>query len=273
MSFRALLREPLVHFLLIGLALFIVYGSVSPADSNSLKVVVTQDKIDDLSRQFQTARNRRPTSIELDGLVENHVRDEIHYREGLALGLDKDDAVIKRRIRQKYDLIAEEALQGEASDADLVAFMKQHPDRFLRPTIVSFDQIFFDPAQTSPESVEAVKALLRRGVNVAGLGQPSMLPRQVSRTAIGLVAREFGDGFAEKVGQAPVGQWVGPIASGFGVHLLRVTARDAPVAPPLNEIRSSVMREWESDRRARASDQNYREARGQYEVVIEDNAR
>lgn len=268
MKFRALLREPLLHFLLIGLALFLLYGRVSPGDSDSQRIVISQGQVDDMARQFRGAFNRMPTPAELKGLVDTFVRDEVIYREGLALGLDQDDAVIKRRIRQKYELISEEAERSEPTDVELAAFLKANPAKFVRPAIVSFDQIFFNPARTSPEDVEAVKAALAKGADPARFGQPSMLPRQVSNSAIDLVARDFGDDFAAKVGQVPVGQWTGPLASGFGVHLVRVSARSVPALPPLGQVRTAVAREWESDRRARSSQADYRKARSNYDVII-----
>lgn len=265
---KALLREPLLHFLLIGLALFLLYGRVSPGDSDSRRIVVSQTQVEDMVRQYQSTWNRSPTRAEVNGLIDTYIRDEIVYREGLSMGLDKDDAVIKRRIRQKYELIAEEEDRSASTDLDLLAYLKAHPAAFVRPAVVSFDQVFFDPASTSPEEVGAVKAALAKGADPAKFGQPSMLPRHVSNSAIDLVARDFGDNFAKQVGAAPVGRWVGPLPSGFGVHLLRVNGRTAPALPPLAQIRAAVSREWESDQRARSSEANYRKAREDYDVII-----
>ena len=199
-------------------------------------------------RQYRSTWNRTPTPAEVKGLIDTFVRDEILYREGLSLGLDKDDAVIKRRIRQKYDLIAEEEQARSApTDADLAAYLKANPAAFLQPPVISFDQIFFDPAGTSPEAVGAVKVALEKGANPVAQGQPSMLPRRVANVSLELVARDFGDSFARQIGAAPVGRWAGPIASGLGVHLVQVSARSMPALPPLDRVRAAVAREWESD--------------------------
>ena len=268
LNIGALLREPLLHFLLIGLALFVLYGRVSPGDSDSRRIVISPSHVDEMVRQFQSTWQRPPTRVEINGLIDTYVRDEIVYREGLSIGLDKDDAVIKRRIRQKYELIAEEGEQRAPADADLAAYLKANSGKFARPAVVSFDQIFFDPASNSPEAVAAVKAALEKGANPAAYGQPSMLPRQIANSSIELVARDFGDDFARQVGAAPVGRWVGPMASGIGVHLIRVSARAAPIVPPLNQVRAAVAREWENDRRTRASLADYRKARSNYDVII-----
>jgi hypothetical protein len=268
LNVRALLREPLLHFLLIGLALFIFYGRVSPGDSDSRRIVISQSQVDDMVRQYQSTWTRPPTQAEIRGLIDTYVHDEIVYREGLSMGLDKDDAVIKRRIRQKYELIAEEEERSAPTDADLAAYLKAHPAEFLRPAIVSFDQVYFDAATTSPEAVGAVETALAKGADPAKFGQPSMLPRHVADSGIDLVARDFGDNFAKQVGTAPVGQWIGPVVSGFGVHLVRVSARTRPALPPLDQVRAAVAREWESDQRTRSSDADYRKARADYDVII-----
>lgn len=268
MNVRALLREPLLHFLLIGLGLFLFYGQVSPGDSDSRRIVVSQRQVDDMVSQYQAAWSRPPSPAEIRGLVETYVRDEILYREGLSMGLGKDDAVIKRRIRQKYDLIAEEGERSAPTNADLSAYLEAHPTAFVRLGVVSFDQIFFDPASTSPEEVGALKAALAKGADPASLGQPSMLPRHVANSSLELVARDFGDGFAKQLGAAPVGEWVGPLASGIGVHLVRVGARGATGLPPLDQVRAAVAREWESDRRTRSSEAEYRRLRADYDVVL-----
>jgi len=265
---RRLLREPLLHFLLIGLALFILYGQSSPGDRDSQRIVISQSQVDDLVRQFQSDFNRLPTPAEIRGLVDRYVRDEITYREGLSLGLDKDDAVIKRRIRQKYDLIAEEEERTDPTDADLAAYLKAHPAEFARPAVISFDQIYFDPVSMSPEAVGAVKAALARGADPAKFGQPSMLPRHVANSSIELVERDYGADFAKKIGGAPVGQWAGPIVSGIGVHLVRVSARTPRAVPPLGQVRSAVAREWESNQRTRSREADYRKARANYDVII-----
>jgi len=267
-KFRALLREPLLHFLLIGLGLFLLYGRVSPGDSDSRRIVISQSQVDDMVRQYQSTWTRPPTPAEIRGLIDTYVHDEIVYREGLSMGLDKDDAVIKRRIRQKYELIAEEEERSAPTDADLAAYLKAHPAEFARPAVVSFDQVYFDAATTTPEAVGVVKAALQIGANPATLGQPSMLPRHVANGETDMVAHDFGDNFARRVGSAPVGIWVGPLVSGFGVHLVRVSARAPPALPPLDQVRAAVAREWESDQRTRSSLADYRKARATSDVIM-----
>jgi hypothetical protein len=256
---------------LIGLALFLLFGQASPGDSASRRIVIGQGQIDALVRQHQATWNRPPTPTELQSLIDVYVRDEILYREGVALGLDQDDAVIKRRVRQKFELIAEEENRSEPTDKDLRAYMTSHPAAFVRSAVVSFDQVYFDPSVASPDDVAAARAALSNGGNPASFGQASMLPSRIDNSSLDLVARDFGDAFARKIGNVPAGQWVGPMVSGIGLHLVRVRSRSASVLPPLNEVRTEVAREWESDRRTRERDASLRKLRDEYDVVVEGN--
>ena len=273
MRIGRILREPLLHFLLIGLALFLYYGHVAPGDRETRRIVVSQAQVDDLVRQYQATWNQPPTPRELSGLVESYVHDEILYREGHTLGLDRDDAVIKRRVRQKLEVMSEEEISREApTDAELAAYLQAHPDSFRQPAVVGFDQVFFATTGSGADldrRIDAARRALARGADPATLGQATMLPGRLEETPLDLVAREFGEPFAKQLLAAPLGQWTGPLSSGFGVHLVRVNVLKPPVLPPLQAVRQAVAREWENDQRRRALDDNYRKLRRNYDVVIE----
>lgn len=222
-------REPLLHFALIGAALFFVYGRLNPGVESEQRIVVTQAIVDELARQYE-ARWMRPASAhELANLVEAHVRDEILYREGVALGMDQDDPVIKRRVRQKLEVMSEEQFAAAPpSDAELSAYMAQNAARFTRPARLSFEQVYFDgtaPAAEVERTVAAAKAALARGASPAQLGRPTLLPREAEGMPADLVARDFGPEFAHKLVQLPLAEWAGPVASSLGAHLVRVSAR------------------------------------------------
>ena len=267
------LREPVLHFALIGALLFVAYGRMNPGAASGERIVVTRAIVEDLSRQHQARWMRAPSEPELASLVEAHVRDEILFREGVALGLDRDDPVIKRRVRQKFELMSEEQLAGVApTDAELSDYMAQNAARFTWPARVSFEQIFFDGSRTAPEverSVAAAKRALASGADPARLGQPTMLPRSTEDAPVDLVARDFGSAFAEQLVGVPQGEWVGPLASGLGAHLVRVSALAPAALPPLDEVRQQVAREWENARRERSRSESYRKLRERYDVVIE----
>jgi len=274
---RRLLQEPLLHFLLIGIALFVVHDQVAAPNRAGKSIVVSEALVEQLARAYEARWTRKASDRELDALVEAHVRDEILYREGMALGLDRDDELIRRRVRQKFEVIAEEeSARSMPSDADLEAYLTANAGRFIAPAKVSFEQIFFDHHGTSADlerAIDEARRALARGADPARLGQASMLPGRVEATAQPLVARDFGAEFARQLEAAPLGQWSGPIRSGFGAHLVRVTAREPAARPELDAVRQAVAREWEGERRESARDENYRKLRARYTVVIEAKGR
>src|SRR5262245_60043742 len=157
-----IVREPLVHFGLLGAALFIVYGLLAPAGSDTSSIVISSDQVVALAEQFRASWQRAPTREELERLIQARVRDEVLYREGRALGLDRDDAVVRNRIRQKMDVLAEEALTAEPTTADLQTFLDAHPEQFARPASFSFEQIYFDPSRRGA----SLDADVRRALDV-----------------------------------------------------------------------------------------------------------
>jgi hypothetical protein len=275
MRIRTLLGEPTLHFLVIGLALFAAYQWRAPVDADGRRIVITQGVVDDLVTQHVAARGREPSVAELKLLIEAYVHDEILYREGVKLGLDRDDIVVKRRVRQKIELIAEEdAWTRGPTDADLSAYLVAHPARFAQPAILTFEQVFLGESTSGPavRAVAVTHRALRNGIDAASLGTPTLLPHRMTRTPADLVARDFGAAFAAALEQAPVGEWTGPVDSSFGAHYVRVSDRTPAVAPQLAAVRDHVVREWENERRQRARNEAYTRMRGGYEVSIEANA-
>ncbi len=273
MSIRSLLKEPLLHFLLIGLLLFLLYGAVAPPSADGNRITVNRAAIAGLATQFQATWSRPPTPVELQGLVDSHVRDEILFREGVALGLVKDDPVIKRRVRQKLEvLIEEEGRSGGASDAELNAYLRKNAAKFQMPPVLSFEQVLFDPASYGAQlesAVTASMAALNQGATPESQGKGSMLPTRVEKLPLDLVVRDFGEEFGNALETATVEEWLGPVRSGFGVHLLRITERKPGYLPALEEARTAVTREWENDQRVAALAGNYARMRKDYNVVIE----
>src|SRR3954451_3992344 len=273
MRIRTLLGEPMLHFLLIGIALFGAYRWVSPGDSGARRIIITQGVVDDLVTQHVAAKGREPSPAELSHLIESYVRDEVLYREGVRLGLERDDIVVKRRVRQKIEMIAEEDASTRApSDADLSAYLTANPARFVQPAILTFDQVFIGKSRPGPGVVPVVavtREALRKGADPEQLGQPTLLPHRMTRTPADLVARDFGASFAAALERVPVGEWVGPVDSSFGAHYVRVSDRTPAASPPLATVRDRVVREWENERRQRARNDAYTKMRGEYQVSIE----
>jgi PPIC-type PPIASE domain len=273
MHIRKLLGEPMLHFLLIGLALFGAYRWRSPGDSGGRSIVITRGVVDDLVTQHVAARGREPSAAELNHLIESYVHDEVLYREGVKLGLERDDIVVKRRVRQKIEVIAEEDASTRApADADLSAYLTANQARFVQPAILTFEQVFLGQPTSGHGVVHAMavtREALRSGNDPEKLGKPTLLPYRMTLTSADLVARDFGASFAAALEKVKVGEWVGPIDSSFGTHYVRVSDRTPAVAPQLAAVRDHVVREWENERRQRARNDAYTKMRGEYQVSIE----
>jgi hypothetical protein len=246
---------------------------VSPGESRGRRIIVTPGVVDDLVVQHVAARGREPSTAELNRLIESYVRDEILYREGVRLGLERDDIVVKRRVRQKVEMMAEEdALSRPPTEGDLVAYLTANRARFVQPAILTFDQVFIGESKFGPEVVKVIavtREALRQGADPEELGQPTLLPHRMTHIPADLVARDFGAAFAGALEKVPVGEWAGPIDSSFGAHYVRVSDRTAAVAPEIGAVRDRVVREWENERRQRARDAAYAKMRAEYDVGME----
>ena len=269
------LREPIVHFLALGALLFAVSHWRGGSGSASNRIVITPGQMDSLVATFTRTWQRPPTEAELKGLVDDYVRDELATREAAALGLDRDDTVIRRRLRQKLEFLVEDSVdEAPVTDAELEAWLEGHPDQFRAEPEVAFRQVYLS-ADRRGDSVERdAKKLLEKlsgaGTDVAAdVGDPSMLPRDVGRSTRSSIARDFGDSFADEVLKVEPGHWVGPVRSGYGLHLVFVNARQAERMPSLDEVRPLVERELLSARRRQQIDAKYAEMLSHYRVVIE----
>lgn len=272
--FRKFIREPLVHFLLLGLLLFMIYNLVSGQRGGSdRRIVINDATVGAILQAYQGTWQRPPTSDELKGLIENRIREEVLYREGASMGLDRDDSVIRRRVLQKLDVISEESMAQQApTDAVLEKWLRQHADRYSKPAVLDFQQVLFDPVEHGAKlkaDLDAALARLRARANPATVGDQSLLPASVKETPADMVARDFGEQFAAALIALPIGEWQGPVPSGYGAHLVRVSERTPGHPAALAEVRASVERDWESYTRAQAKEEYYRKLRQGYSVVIE----
>jgi hypothetical protein len=270
------LKEPLVHFLLLGALLFVGYGVVSRGrDTTADKIVVTQERIESLGAQFERTWSRPPTGAELDGLIQNYIREEVFYREGVALGLDRDDQTIRNRVRLKMEVFAEGAGVPEATEAQLQDWLDSHQANFAADPAFSFRQVYFDPARRGERlrrDVDRALAQLRRAGADAGaleLGDATLLPSQMGEASIADIGNRFGAEFASAVEGLRVGQWQGPLRSTYGLHLVQVTRKHEGHVPKLDEVRVEVNREWTQAQTRAANEGFYQELLKRYTVTIE----
>jgi len=273
---RKLLYEPLIHFLILGVILFLVFDLTRATEEPSeRRIVVTAGQVEQLAAQFKRTWLRPPTLDELDGLVERYVRSEIFYREAQAMGLGQDDPYVRNRLALKLEIVLDDlSAEAEPSDGELKQFLAQHPERFAEPARFSFVQVYLNPDrhQAPDVEVERLLALLRSGADAMELGDVSMLATGFDTATTDEIVRQFGADFVAALEGLEPGTWAGPVLSPFGMHLVRVTARQPARQPALAEIRDAVLAEWEDQQRAKAKEQAYRRLRERYEVVVETQA-
>lgn len=260
--------DPFTHFLLIGFALFALYGAAGGGGGRSA-VRVDDNVVNALHAEFRNTWQREPSAEERKALVSAYVRDEIFYREGVAIGLDRDDPTIRRRVSQKFATIAEESeTSATPSDEDLERWLKQHAARYASPSLVSFDQIAFEAARydVGAAALGSARAALAAGADPETLGSGSMLLPHFELYPIDLVQREFGPDFAGALLSVRRGRWEGPVRSGYGLHLVRVNHVVPGRIPELKQVRTSVVRDFELDRRTRALDAAYVKLSRKYKV-------
>jgi hypothetical protein len=274
---KKLLHEPLLHFVLLGALLFAAYSHLNrePADSPQ-RIVVSSGQIEHLITTFARTWQRPPTGAELKGLVDQYVREEMFSREAVKLGLDQNDTVIRRRLQQKMEFIAEDlSAAAEPTHADLAAYLAKHPDAFRQDQQVTFRHVFLSPEKHA-DQLDAVTAKLLADLraegakaDVSALGDPTLLERSFRNETQHRIASDFGADFTTLLAKAPVGEWTGPLASGFGANLVFVEQRTEGRVPSLDEVRPQVLREWENARRLETNRKFLESLLKQYEVTIE----
>jgi PPIC-type PPIASE domain len=270
------LREPLLHFIAIGVAMFVAFTWWGSGTPGSTRIVITPGQVDSLAASFTRVWQRPPTEQELKGLVDDYVREEIAVREATAMGLDRGDTVIRRRLRQKFEFLAEDALEAvPPSDEELQAWLDSHADAFRTEPEVAFRQVYLDAGRRGADVGRDAEVLLTRlrktgpDAEIASLGDSLMLPTELSLTSRSDIARQFGERFADEVVTLEPGRWSGPVRSGYGWHVVLVTAREEGRLPRLDEIRPLVERELLSARRSEGLEALYAGLLGRYQVTVE----
>ncbi|MCV2886974.1 peptidylprolyl isomerase [Ruegeria aquimaris] len=240
---RTLLLSPLVHFFALGALIFAAYAAVEDETValNPDKISLSESEANRLVQNFIATWNRPPTIRELENLMQSWALEEAHVREALILGLDQGDVVIRQRLNQKMKFLAESgAAMLKPDEVMLQTYLDQNPERFTQPARMALEQVVVPRDRDTSKLL----ALLENGADPATLGSASLLPRSFPMTPAPVIDRTFGDGFHEALATLPVGQWQGPVESGYGLHLVRVIERMDAMLPPLSEIRDRVEAEW-----------------------------
>ena len=270
---QRLLREPLLHFLLIGASLFFVFGLAQdgmPGRTDD-QVIVSAGRIEQLNNIFTKTWQRPPSPAELKGMIDDFVLEEIYYRQAVEMGIDRDDTVIRRRLRQKFEFLTDDmAAASVPTDEQLAAYLAANADAFAKDTTYTFEQVYINPERAGVDLQRQVAkelAALKAGNEVVGTG--GMLPSYFDNTPARAVDNSFGRGFAKSLDALPLNDWQGPVESGLGLHLVKIAERVEGYLPDLADIRPIVEREWVNENRLETRRLINDQLLSEYDVVIE----
>lgn len=268
-----LIREPLFHFFLVGLLIFGWYAYLNPSDpaaSDQKTIVIDADRMDRVIQQYQATWGRPPTASEIAGMVEATIREEVLVREAKSLGLDNGDGVIRNRLQQKMEFLTISVAQAmQPNDEELKAYMTGNAEKFRVPGAIAFEQIAFGQT-ANPATIEAAKVALKDGANPSEMGTATLLPFSVPLASKKGIDGLFGQGFFDAVESLPIGEWAGPVQSGFGLHMVQLIDRKPPQLPPFDAIRDRVLLDWHSAMAEDLSKAHLDELESQYTIVRPD---
>lgn len=222
---KKLLREPLVHFLLIGLGLFFIYGLVNTKPIQN-EIIIDDGLINEIVAKWELQRDRKPTLEELSGLVNEFVEQEVLYQEALSMNLDHNDEIVKRRLAQKMEFISDGLAESLQPTEDILKkYFEDNKDNYLKDPVYDISHVYFSQEKRSDAFSDAQNAL--KSVSKEGLGDPISLPKTYTEASAFLISRDYGTSFAKSLDTLEIGKWSGPVISGMGVHLVFIKDKKA----------------------------------------------
>lgn len=271
-ALQRLLREPLLHFIAIGGLLFLFYATLNEADKTDKQniIVIDPQRITQIKSGFNSIWKRQPTESELDQLIENDIREEVYYRDALMLGLDKNDVIVKKRLRQKLEFLSETGIYLLApSEDELKDFYIENIQRYQRDPRLAFEQIYLGETPTEKTINQSLNSVHNTpSIDPFDLGVRSQLPAQLRLSRAAEIDNIFGPGFFKQLAAFAPGVWNGPVISGYGVHLVRTLDGEPALTPPLQEIRESVLNDLQASKAEQAREQDYMRRRSGFVIEI-----
>lgn len=272
-AMKKLLNEPVIIFIFIGLILYFLHGwIVHSEEADDKRIFISNDQTIQLIAQFERTWMRSPTESEVQNLIQNYIRDEVYYREAVRMGLDQNDQVIRQRIRQKLEMLMDNMASATVpSDQMLFNYMDENKDRFWLEHRLSFRQVWINPDghQDLEADAQLILSQLKKGASPQDVGDATLIGYEFDLLTESEITRQFGADFTSQIVEVVPGEWTGPIYSGLGVHLVKVTKRVEGRMPELSEIRKTVEREWTVERTKQLKEAAYQKLLEHYEVVYE----
>ncbi len=276
MNLPSWLKEPLLHFLLLGTIIFVVYVKLNPAGPSDSQIIVSRGQQEHLVTAFTRTWNRQPTPQEFTGIVQDWIREEIAYREGLEMGLDGNDTIIRRRLRQKLELLAEDIVAlAPPTMEDLEAYRVANEADYTVEPMYTLRQVYFSVDQRGDDAIRDAEQALVLLETDAGMvdftqfGDPISLPSRLVSERISTIDGLFGQSFTAAMADIRPGKWAGPVRSGYGIHLVFIEDFQPGRPLMLVEVERDVRRDWENARRIETIDRLYSRLAEQYKITIE----
>lgn len=274
---KKILKEPFFHFILIGIALFILYGMVNKKTNAKNTIIINDFDISNLISKWEMQWKRAPTEKELQSLISSNIKQEIFYQEALKMNLDHNDEIIKRRLSQKMQFLSNDiAAMIEPSDEDLKEYYKEHSSKYLTPPSYSLYQITFSSDKRKDNYKDALETLKQfpNATFDEMKNWGDILPfnyyfENVNANELGL---QLGSKFPATLKDQELNKWVGPILSGFGYHLVYITEKTEPQLPPYKSIKRSILRDYEYNQQQKIDEAIYQELKKKYQIEIDINS-
>lgn len=265
------LKEPLLHFILIGGLFFLIYSTVNNTFGNSTDtIVIPPERIRQIGSEFKRVWNREPSDEELDNLIKGEVRSEVYYRDALALRLDENDVIVRRRLLQKMEFLTDTGIYlQQPSEAELTTYFATNEQDYRIEPRLAFEQLFLGKSPQEDLVVHALATLSRgQATTPVTLGQSTLLPAQLKLSQPGAIDSVFGKGFYHQIAELTPGEWAGPVTSAYGTHLVRTLDGQPGRIPTLEEIRDAVVNDWKTSKAIANREQDYIKRLSRYTVEI-----
>lgn len=276
-----LAREPLVHFCFIGLGIFLLYDNFAPQEhvNSERTITITAGEIDWLANSWEKRWSRPPTAQELDGLVQDYTRELVLYREALAMGLDKEDTVVRRRLAQKLEFLSKDLVHpAEPSPQELRDWFAAHSEHYTDPDLYTLSHIFLNPDKRGEHTLQDAEAIRGRlssrkevPANIEEFGDSFMLPHYFSDRSERDLKKVFGAEFSSRVVNLELGKWSGPIRSGYGIHVVYLHHYKAAPQQTFELIKDRVRKDWMEAKREELNEQFIKGLLSRYDIIIENS--
>lgn len=275
-----LFRDPLIVFLLIGAGIFLLYTKLNPSDEivedNPNLIQVTNDIQNMLASEWRALWNRPPSPEEFKGLLDGHIKEEILFREASKLGLDQSDSIIRRRLAQKMEFLTSDIADfEEVSDETLQAFYQENSASYQQPAELAFQQLYFSTDKRADAAADSATLLAKLNDGSLSIEQAieasdrTLLNPEYKSTSLPVIGKQFGTEFTEAIADQQPGDWLGPVKSGYGLHLVRITGRKEGHLPEFASVRTNVLNDYRYQQRKTLNENVLVALLEQYEVVID----